>query len=89
MSQRYEIIDKATVMVNEFSEFRRLVDRNALISEELDLRVTRHIQNFRLIGETALFFAGTYGVERLLNAVHDAGGDFLTAQIMLDGLLDE
>lgn len=86
MFQRNEIIEKSVVMVNEVRDFRLLDDKNAAICEELDLCITKHIENFRLIGETALFFGGTSGVDCLLNAVFEAGGDFGTAHLMLEGI---
>jgi hypothetical protein len=88
MYQRDEIIGKAVAMVNGFREFRRVTDQGEWVSEELDLRVSGYIKDFRLIGEAAIFFDGYAGADRLLNAVHCAGGDLLTAKMMLEGIAD-
>lgn len=88
MDQRDEIIEKAVEMVNGFKEFRAIADQDEWISEELDLLASGYIKDFRLIGETAIFFGGYAGVERLVTAIDRAGGDLLTAKKMLEGIAD-
>jgi hypothetical protein len=88
MIQRDEIIGKAVAMVNGFKEFRLASGQGEGVSEEFDLLVTGYIKDFRLIGETAVFFEGHAGTDRLLNAVHWAGGDLETAKMMLEGITE-
>lgn len=88
MFDQNEIVDAAAIMVNEVRDFWISVRENTMITPELDLRIEKCIREFRLIGKTAVFFCGEVGVERLLEAVSNAGGDFLTAQLMLDGIPD-
>lgn len=88
MDRRDEVIDKAVEMVNGLKEFRLTIKQGCVASEELDLLVTEYIRDFRLIAETAVFFEGYAGTDRLLDAIYRAGGDLETARVMLEGIAE-